>query len=191
MCLNFCTLQVRPHRQITIDYDSNHTSNSQQMYPSQQGRALSSLGSSSTDNQSSVPNSPSKSEQLNSRQTNSNIARPEQHQSSSKQEMVNGGVEAGNNSGIIHHRRTGSGSSSRDNYRASLRAKHRREMQEKVLQRQQEQQQQQVPGGRTNSANQQQPTSQAQQHISNPSSNRFLGAINKQRNSNQTQGKLV
>merc|ERR1739844_180409 len=58
-------LSARPHRQITIDYDLQN-SNSQQTYLHQQTKSNrnvpSSLGSSSTENQSSVPSSPAKVE---------------------------------------------------------------------------------------------------------------------------------
>ena len=162
----FIILQARPHRQITIDYDMQN-SNSQQYLP-HQNHALSSLGSSSTDNQSSVPNSPAKVEPpIQSVRAEQQVA-PKLPSSST---VVEGGG--------IQHRRTGSGSSSRDNYRASLRAKHRREMQEKVL-RQQEVQQGNHASSRNGPSN---PNSQ--------SSNRVAGAIKKPNSSSQNHGKKL
>ena len=165
MRLHYC-LQTRPHRQITIDYDIQN-SNSQTYLPhhQQNQRALSSLeNSSSTDNTSSVPNSPAKVE-------------PPKHQFIRAEQLVlpkpssNAVVD-----GVgIQHRRTNSGSSSRDNYRASLRAKHRRDMQEKVLRQQEQQQNNQT--SRNGPSN---PNSQ--------SSNRVLGAIKKQPISSQNRG---
>ena len=161
--------QTRPHRQITIDYDLQN-STSQQYLPQhhqQNQRALSSLGnSSSTDNTSSVPNSPAKVEPPKQQ-----FVRAEQPVLP-KPTSINAVVE-----GVgIQHRRTNSGSSSRDNYRASLRAKHRRDMQEKVL-RQQEQQQATSRNGPSN------PSSQP--------SNRIFGAIKKQPISSQNRGKCM
>ena len=149
-------LQTRPHRQITIDYDIQN-SNSQTYLPhhQQNQRALSSLeNSSSTDNTSSVPNSPAKVE-------------PPTHQFIRAEQLVLPKPSSNAVVDGIQHRRTNSGSSTRDNYRASLRAKHRRDMQEKVL-RQQEQQQ-------NNQALRNGPSNQNSQP-----SNRILGAIKKQ-----------